>query len=119
MNTIHFSWLTIALLALGWLSHWLLLVRKAVHAARAAGTEEPGLWDYWRGDWTTTWLSLIGVVVMYFVVPAVAARWPEVAAIIGSTTDDPLNPLAAYLSGLFAPWLADISGKRLAAMVGQ
>lgn len=119
MHMAHFSWLTILLLALGWLTHWLILVRKAQAAARAARTELPDLWDYWTADRPSTALSLIGVIVVYFVVPSFAARWPDLAAVIGATEDDPLNPLAAYLGGLAAPWLADLAGRRLAGMVGD
>lgn len=115
----QFSWLTIAMLGLGWLSHWLVAVRKARAAARAAGTSEPSLLDYWTGDPYTTTLSVVGVVVGYFVIPSIAARWPELAALIGATLDDPMNPLAAYLGGIVAPWIADIAGRRLAAMVGD
>lgn len=117
--SIAFSWLTVLMLALGWLSHWLLAVRKARAAARAAGTSEPSLLDYWVGDKETTALSVIGVVVGYFVIPSIATRWPELAVLIGATVDDPMNPLAAYLGGIVAPWLADIAGRRLAAMVGD
>jgi hypothetical protein len=116
---IKFSWLTVAMLALGWLSHWLLAVRKARAAARAAGTSEPSLLDYWTADPYTTALSVVGVVVGYFVIPSMAVQWPEVGTAIGSTTDDPMNPLAAYLGGIVAPWIADIAGRRLAAMVGD
>lgn len=114
-----FSWLTVALMALGWVSHWLMAVRKARAAARAAGTTEPSLVDYWTADPYTTALSIVGVIVGYFVIPHIAARWPELGALIGTTADDPMNPLAAYLGGIVAPWLADIAGRRLAGMVGD
>lgn len=116
---VHFSWLTILLLALGWLSHWLMSVRKAKAAARAAKCSEPSLFSYWWADPETTMLSIIGVVVLYFVVPSLALRWPEVALIIGATKDDPMAPIAAYLSGLAAPYFADWAGKRTAKMVGD
>lgn len=113
-----FSILTVCLMAMGWASHWLMVVRKAREAARVAGREHlPDLLDYWRADWPSTWLSLIGVVAGYFVIPHIAARWPELAVLIGATETDPMNPLAAYLGGLAAPSFADWSGRRLARMV--
>lgn len=116
---IAFSWLTVSMLFLGWLSHWLVAVRKARVAARAAKTAPPSLLDYWTADPYTTALSVIGVVVGYFAIPALGGRWPELAVLIGTTKEDPLNPLAAYLGGIAAPWLADIAGRRLAAMIGD
>lgn len=115
----NFSALTLALLALGWMSHWLISVRKARATAAATGQSLPNLMDYWVADWPTTWLSVIGVIVGYFVLPVMAARWPEVALVMGSTEEDPMNPLAAYLGGLFAPWLADAAGRRVAKMVSN
>lgn len=117
--TPQFSWLTIAMLTLGWLSHWLVAVRKARAAAISTGKAPPSLWVYWTGDPYTTALSIVGLVVGYFVIPTAAARWPELAALIGATAADPMNPLAAYLGGIVAPWLADIAGRRLAAMIGD
>lgn len=114
-----FSWLTICLMALGLVSHWLMLVRKARATARATGTSLPDLVDYWTADWPTTGLSVIGVVVIYFVLPSVATHWPEMAVILGTTEADPLNPLAAYMAGLCGPFLADAAGRRMAAMVGD
>lgn len=114
-----FSILTIAMLVLGWLSHWLVAVRKARAAAIAGGKAPPSLIAYWTADPYTTALSVVGLVVGYFVIPTVAARWPELAALIGATAEDPMNPLAAYLGGIVAPWFADIAGRRLAAMIGD
>lgn len=119
MTMVKFSLLTIALLLMGWMSHWLIAVRKARRTAVATKTSLPDMWDYWTADWPTTWLSLIGLVVVYYIVPSLASRWPEIAVMIGATETDPLNPLAAYLGGLFAPWLADVAGARMAKMVGD
>jgi Na+/proline symporter len=117
--TVHFSWLTILLLVLGWLTHWLVAVKKARKAAMAAKTTQPSLFDYWRGDRYTTLLSVVSLVAFYFVVPYLAGQLPLLAQAIGATEDDPLNPLAAYLGGVFSPWMADLAGKRIAAMVGD
>lgn len=117
--TVHFSWLTIVLLLCGWLSHWLVAVNKARKAAIKTKTTPPDLIDYWLADRYTTLLSFISLVVFYFVVPSLATSWPLLAQVIGSTVEDPLNPLAAYFGGIVSPWLADIAGKRLAAMVGD
>lgn len=117
MNS-HFSFLTIFLLAMGWLSHWLGAATKAGKVAKKAGKPAPALFDYWLADRYTTYLSLIGVVVFYFVVPYLATQWAVVATAIGSTAEDPLNPLAAYLGGVFSPWLADFAGRRITAMIG-
>lgn len=115
----NFSLLTLILLMLGWCTHWLLLTIKARKTAAAAKTELPDIWDYWTADLHVTFLSIIGVVVIYLVAPELASRWPDFSTFIGSTAEDPMNPLAAYLGGLAAPWLADFAGKRLAAMVGD
>lgn len=115
----HFSYLTIFLLVLGWLTHWFVAVRKARAAARAAKTMEPTLWDYWIADRYTTYLSIIGLLVFYFVMPHLASQWPAVATAIGSTANDPMNPIAAYLGGIVSPYLSDFAGKRVSAMVGD
>lgn len=117
--TTHFSVITIVLLLAGWMTHWLVLVRKARHIALAAKTTQPSLLSYWLADRYQTLLSVIGLVVFYFVVPYFAGQWPLLAQLIGSTPEDPLNPLAAYLGGIASPWLADLAGKRVASMVGD
>lgn len=114
----QFSLLTVFLLILGWLSHWLGAVIKAGKIAKKAGKVPPDLLAYWRRDPYTTLLSVISLVAFYFVVPYLATQWDAVAQFIGSTPEDPLNPLAAYLGGIFSPWLADMAGRRISAMVG-
>lgn len=117
--TTKFSFLTIGLLAMGWLTHWLIAVNKARKAAAASKTTPPSLWDYWVADRYTTALSVISLVVFYFVIPYLSTSWPILAQAIGATEEDPLNPLAAYLGGIASPWFADFAGKRLSAMVGD
>lgn len=114
-----FSWLTIGLLLAGWLTHWLVAVNKARKAAAAAKTSPPSLLDYWLADRYTTALSVLTLAVFYFVIPYAAGQWPLLAQAVGSTPEDPLNPLAAYLGGIASPWLSDLAGKRIAAMVGD
>lgn len=114
-----FSFLTILMLTMGWLTHWLVAVRKAIKTAQAAKTSPPSLVDYWIADVYTTVLSVIAVIVLYFGAPYFAAQWPDLASFIGSTAQDPLNPLAAYLGGIASPWIADAAGKRISAMVGD
>ncbi len=116
---VHFSFLTILLLLLGWLTHWFVAVKKARAAARAAKTTEPDLWDYWHADPYTTFLSIIGLIAFYFIVPYMAGEWPAIATVIGATADNPMNPLSAYLGGIVSPYLSDIAGKRVSAMVGD
>ncbi len=113
-----FSWLTVFLLAMGWATHWLHAVIKARKVAAAAGKPKPSLWSYWTAEPYVVVLSVIGVVVGYFVLPWVAEGWPDLAALIGSTKEQPLNPLAAYLGGYFMPSVADAAGRRLQAMIG-
>jgi hypothetical protein len=113
-----FSWLTIILLALGWLTHWLQAVKKARLVAEAAGKEKPSLMSYWTADPYSLAISIIGLFVGYFVIPHIARGWPELAALIGSTDTQPMNPLAAYLGGFFMPSIADAAGKRLQGMIG-
>lgn len=115
----YFSWLTMFMLFCGWLSHWLLTVRKAKKASAVVGTPMPSLLSYWATDIESTIISVIGVIVLYFGLPSLATRFPEIAIIIGSTSDDPLNPMAAFLGGFAAPSVADWAGKRLAKMVGE
>jgi hypothetical protein len=114
---VGFSWLTLSLVTLGWMTHWLVVVRKARKMAVAQKTPPPSLLSYWSADPYSASLSVIGVVVGYFIVPTVATRWPELATIIGATADDPMNPLAAYLGGIAAPWLGDWGFNRLAKML--
>lgn len=116
---VHFSFLTIFLLLLGWLTHWFVAVNKARAAARAAKTTEPGLWDYWHADPYTTLLSVIGLCVFYFAIPYLADQWPAIATVIGATAENPMNPISAYLGGIVSPYLSDIAGKRVSAMVGD
>ncbi len=116
---VHFSFLTILLLLLGWLTHWFVAVKKARAAALSAKTTAPDLLDYWLADRYTTYLSIIGLLVFYFVMPYLAGQWPAVASAIGATAEDPMNPIAAYLGGIVSPYLSDIAGKRVAAMVGD
>lgn len=115
----YFSWLTLLMLLCGWLSHWLLAVRKAKKASIDLGTPVPSLFSYWVADLESTAMSVIGVVVFYFGLPSLANRFPELAGLIGSTSEDPLNPIAAYLGGFVAPSLADWAGRRLSKMVGD
>lgn len=116
---VHFSFLTILLLLLGWLTHWFVAVKKARATARAAKTMEPSLRDYWLADPYTTGLSIIGLLVFYFAIPYLATQWPTLATLIGATADDPMNPISAYLGGIVSPYLSDIAGKRVSAMVGD
>lgn len=116
---VHFSFLTIFLLLLGWLTHWFVAVKKARATAIAAKTTPPDLWDYWVADRYSTYLSVIGLLVFYFVIPYLAGQWPAVATVIGATADDPMNPISAYLGGIVSPYLSDIAGKRVSAMVGD
>lgn len=113
----NFSWITIIMLFCGWLTHWLITVRKAKKASASMGTSVPSMLSYWYADIESTVLSVIGVLVFYFALPSIAMRFPEVAAMIGSTVEDPLNPLAAYLGGLAAPVLGDWAGKRITNMI--
>lgn len=115
---IIFSWLTVFLLLMGWASHWLITIRKAKKASIAVNTPPPRYIDYFVADPESFFLSVIGLVVVYFIAPSIATSWPEVAAFIGSTPQNPLNPLAAYLAGFVAPMLADYAGNRLAKLVG-
>ncbi len=113
-----FSWLTIILLCLGWLTHWLQTVKKARFLAAEAGKEKPTLLSYWNSDPYTLSISIIGLIVGYFVIPHIAMGWPELGVLIGATKDQPMNPLAAYLGGFFMPSIADAAGKRLQGMIG-
>lgn len=115
---IPFSWLTLTLLCLGWLTHWLQAVKKARMVAEAAGKERPTLLSYWTADPYSLSISIIGLIVGYFVIPFIANGWPELGALIGATKDNPMNPLAAYLGGFFLPSIADAAGKRLQGMIG-
>lgn len=115
----HFSWLTIFLLFCGWATHWLMSVRKAKAASIAAGTSIPTWRSYWTADPEATILSVIGVVVFYFILPWLAATWPALSVVIGTTPENPMNPMAAYLGGIASPYLADWAGKRVAKMVGD
>lgn len=116
---VEFSWLTLILMVLGWTTHWLNAVRKVRRVAEDAGKPRPSLLSYWTADPYTVAISIIGLVVGYFVIPFMALGWPELAALIGSTPAQPLNPLAAYLGGYFLPSIADAAGKRLSGMVGS
>lgn len=117
-NAIQFSWLTILLMLCGWASHWLITIRKAKKASIAVNTTPPRYIDYFMADKESFLLSVIGLVVGYFLMPWFATKWPDMAAFIGSTPENPVNPLAAYFLGLVAPMLADYAGNRLAKLVG-
>jgi hypothetical protein len=119
MNTVpEFSWVTIILLLCGWATHWLVAVRKARAVAAARGGATPSLLSYWTADPYSLVLSVIGLVVIYFVLPHGAVVWPEFASLIGATPQQPMTPAVAYLGGVFAPWVADYAGKRLEKMIG-
>jgi uncharacterized membrane protein len=114
-----FSFLTVLLLLIGWATHWLVSVRKAKVTAIAAKTTAPTLLSYWKADPEATVLSVISVVAFYFIAPWMAVEWPALGTILGTTVDNPLNPLAAYLGGYAGPSLSDWAGKRISKMVGD
>jgi hypothetical protein len=119
MNGVHFSWLTAALMLLGWMTHWFVAIRKIRKIAEQRKLCPPTLRSYWTKDPYALGLSVIGVLVLYLIIPTIAPAWPQLAAAIGSTPDNPLNPLAAYLGGIVAPWLGGYAGKRISRMLGE
>jgi hypothetical protein len=106
------------MLLCGWLTHWLADVSKARSIALASGKPPPTLRSYWLTDPYSVALSVIGLVVFYFIMPYVAEQFPELGDLIGATKGRPMNPLAAYLGGYVSPSLTDIVSKRVTKMIG-
>jgi len=109
--------LAIFLMASGWLIHWLATVIKAREMCKATHTPPPSLWEYWTADPYTLAMSVLALAVSYFVIPYAAHTWPTLAEMIGQHDGQPMNPMTALLGGYVSPSLADLMGKRLAAMV--
>lgn len=105
------------LMVCGWAMHWLHTVIKVRAAAKDAGKPEPSLWGYWTADPYTLALSILGLVVCYIVIPYAAQSWPQLAAAIGQTQGQPMNLMTAFLGGYVSPSLADLMGRRVAAMM--
>lgn len=119
MTIQHFTFESIALMLMGWMTHWLFFVRQAKAASTAADTTKPSFLDYWTKDPESFWISVIGMPVLYLTMPQMAESYPELAHFIGANASQPFNPMASFLGGYFAPSIADWAGKRISRMVGD
>jgi hypothetical protein len=108
---------TVLMLFCGWSIHWLATIIKARETCKANKIAPPSLWEYWYSDPYSVLLSILGVVVCYFVIPTAAQSWPALADLIGQQADRPMTPMTALLGGYVSPSLADIMGKRFSALV--
>lgn len=101
--------------------HWLLSYGRARQTSRALGTPMPSVWLYWTADWPTTSAAFLMVFSGYFMLPEMAAAWPDVGRAFGLVDDagQPvgLNMFTSFLWGLTGNMFADIAGRRQTRLV--
>ncbi len=118
-----FAWSisTLLMCMVGQVVHWLQSYGRARQVSHRLGTGVPNVWLYWTADWPTTLSAFLIVFSGYFMLPEMAASWPEVGRAIGLVTEDGtvqgLNMFTSFLWGLCGNLFADFAGRRLTRLV--
>lgn len=112
---------TLVMCLVGQAVHWLFSYGRARTTSRTLGTPMPSVWLYWYADWPTTLAAFLMVFAGYFMLPEMAASWPDVGRAFGlvDNAGNPvgLNMFTSFLWGLAGNSFADIAGRRQTRMV--